>query len=319
MVNIKDNIICLENIVKDFRRSNFSASGKLRALSNINLNLGYGETLGIVGESGCGKSTLGKIIVSLEKQTEGKLYYKGIDLSSYSRNEFRIYRKEVQMIFQNISASLNPRKKIGSLLKTPMLINKIESIANIKNKVMSLLEEVGLDENTYYRWPSELSGGQQQRIGICRALSMKPKILVADEPTSALDVSVQAQIIRLLKQLKKEYGFSLIFISHDLAVVKNISDKVAVIYLGQIVEQAQTNELFSNPCHPYTKVLLSSIPTTNPNKKSERLKIDGEIKEVHDRKICPFYDRCFLKKDICGIKNPEFREVNDNHMVKCHI
>ncbi|MCL4416356.1 MAG: ABC transporter ATP-binding protein [Actinobacteria bacterium] len=319
MIKMQDNIVCLENIVKDFYRSSFSTGHALRALNNINLSLNYNETLGIVGESGCGKTTLGKIIVGLEKQTSGKIFYKGADVSSYKGNDFKIYRKEVQMIFQNISASLNPRKKIGSLLKTPMLINKIESNVKVKKRVMNLLGEVGLDEDIYYRWPSELSGGQQQRIGISRALSMKPKILVADEPTSALDVSVQAQIIRLLKQLKKEYGFSLIFISHDLAVVRNISDRVAVIYLGQIVEQAQTDELFDNPCHPYTKVLLSSVPTTNPNRKSERLKIDSELKQVYDKRLCPFHDRCFWKKDICGMEKPELREVNDKHLIRCHM
>ncbi len=314
------NILDIKNLTKEYKSFDIIENRVFKALSCVNFSIGYEETLGIVGESGCGKSTLGKIIVGLEPPTKGEIFYKGNNIKILDKKSYKIYRKEVQMIFQNISASLNPRKKILDILRTPMLINKIESTRTVDKKIDTLLDKVGLQKNIISRWSIELSGGQQQRVGIARSLSMEPKILVADEPTSALDVSVQAQIIKLLKKLNDEFGLSMLFISHDLAVVKNISDRVIVLYLGEIVEEAKTEELFKFPRHPYTKLLFSSIPTTNPNKKIEGLgdKIELNKSELLN-KGCVFYNRCFLRKEICLNNKPELIKITNTHYIKCHM
>lgn len=301
--------------------SGFLSREKLyvKAVDNISFDLYKGETLGLVGESGSGKSTAGRTILRLLEPTEGKIFYKNQDISEINGEKLRSWRKNIQMIFQDPYASLNPRLTVGEAIVEPILSHGLMNKKEAIEKTLDLLERVGLDKEYYYRFPHQFSGGQRQRIGIARALALDPEIIVADEPVSALDVSVQAQIINLFKDLQDESGYTYMFIAHDLNLVKYLSDRIAVMYLGEIVEICKKEELFSNPLHPYTQALISAIPVPNPRHKRERIILKGDIpSSVNPPKGCRFHNRCFKCMDICKKVEPEEKEI-DGHKVKCHL
>ncbi len=292
----------------------------IKAVDGINLTIKKGEILGLVGESGCGKSTLGRSILRLLEPTSGEVVFKGNDILSYDRLKMRSLRKEMQIIFQDAGASLNPRMTLGEILETPLDIYQLASGEQKKKKVKELLEIVGLNESYIHRFPHELSGGQKQRIGIARALAVNPDFLVCDEPVSALDVSVQSQILNLMKDLKKTFDLTYLFISHDLSVVNHLCDRVAVMYLGKIVEIADRDKLFNNPSHPYTKALLSAIPIPDPNLKRERIVLKGDVPNPLDPpKGCRFYNRCKYRMKQCETIDPEIDKLEKDHFVACHL
>ncbi|MEA1883081.1 MAG: ABC transporter ATP-binding protein [Thermotogota bacterium] len=290
------------------------------AVDDINFDLKNGETLGLAGESGCGKSTLGRTMLKLLEPTAGSIYFKDEDISKKSPKLMKPFRKKMQMIFQDPYASLNPRMTIGNIIAEPLIVHDIIKTKNERiKKVKKLLEDVGLQPNYYERYPSEFSGGQRQRVMIARVLATEPEIVIADEAVSALDVSIQSQILNLMCDLQDEYNLSYIFISHDLGVVKFISDRIAVMYLGKIVELAESNELYNNPLHPYTKVLLDSIPKLE-NKLSKKSNLTGEIPSAMDLPAgCRFEPRCEKRIKTCKMKAPELKEVSQNHFVSCHL
>lgn len=292
----------------------------IKAVDGINLTVKKGEILGLVGESGCGKSTLGRSILRLLEPTSGEVIFKGNDILSYDKLKVRSLRKEMQIIFQDAGASLNPRMTLGEILETPLDIFQIASGEEKKKRVKELLEIVGLNESYIHRFPHELSGGQKQRIGIARALAVNPDFLVCDEPVSALDVSVQSQILNLMKDLKKTFDLTYLFISHDLSVVNHLCDRVAVMYLGKIVELADRDKLFNNPSHPYTKALLSAIPIPDPNFKRERIVLEGDVPNPADPpKGCRFYNRCKYRMKQCETIDPAIEQLEDDHFVACHL
>lgn len=293
---------------------------QVKAVNNVSLAVNEGETYGLVGESGCGKSTTGRTILRLTDPTSGEAIYKGKDIFQLSGKELLQMRKDIQMVFQDPYSSLNPRKRIGSALEEPLRIHSIGNKKNHVEMVMDILLRVGLQYEHYYRYPHELSGGQRQRIGIARALIVNPKILICDEPVSALDVSVQSQIINLLNDLQKTLDLTLIFIAHDISVVRYISDRIGVMYLGHIVEESDTDSLFENPLHPYTQALLSAIPTTNPKNKRERIIIEGELPSpISPPSGCVFHTRCPFAMEKCKTVMPERKIVNDKQSVVCHL
>ncbi len=300
----------------------FHSKVPLYALNNVTFNLEEGEILGIVGESGCGKSTLGKTILRLlNTKTEGKIIYKGNDLINLNEKELKKYRKEIQIIFQDPLASLNPKMIIKDIIAEPLTVFYPElSKKEVEEKVFNIMEKVGLSASVAERYPHEFSGGQCQRIGIARAMIVEPKLLVCDEAVSALDVSIKAQIINLLLDLKQEYKMSIIFISHDLSLVKYISDRILVFYLGYLVEYGTSNSLYENPLHPYTEALISSIPSLD-NKK-QRIILSGDIPSPLElQKGCPFVSRCIYAKDRCKIEKPVLKTLENNqgfnHSVSC--
>ncbi|MDF0728615.1 dipeptide ABC transporter ATP-binding protein [Cytobacillus sp. S13-E01] len=297
--------------------------GQVKAVDGISLKINKGETIGIVGESGCGKSTAGRTIIRLYEPTEGQIIFKGKDISHMSENELRkTVRKDIQMIFQDPFATLNPRKTLRSIIKEPMVTHNLYANKERDEKVQELLETVGLNASFINRYPHEFSGGQRQRIGIARALALKPEMIIADEAVSALDVSIQAQIINLMQDLQKDFGLTYIFISHDLSVVRHISDRVGVMYLGKMMELAPKESLYANPLHPYTQALLSAVPV--PRKKGtikrERIVLKGELPSpANPPSGCVFHTRCPAATDICRQLIPEFREVENEHFVACHL
>ncbi len=293
----------------------------VKAVDDISFAVKEGETLGLVGESGCGKSTTGRTILRLLEATEGEVLFEGRDVMGLNKTELRELRRDMQIIFQDPYASLNPRMTVADIVGEPLDIHNLaKNKKERNNKVKEILENVGLGEEYMNRYPHEFSGGQRQRIGVARALAVDPKLIIADEPVSALDVSVQAQVVNLMQDLQKEFGLTYLFIAHDLSVVKHISDRVAVMYLGKIVELADKKELFRNPIHPYTQSLLSAIPEADPKKKKERIILEGDVPSPVDPPSgCRFHPRCPKAFDKCPVIEPEFKEYGDGHYAACHL
>ena len=294
---------------------------RVRAVDGVSFTLREGETLGLVGESGCGKSTLCRAILQLTTPTSGSVRFAGEELVGRSRRDLRAMRRQMQMIFQDPFASLNPRKRVGQIVGDPLALHGIASGAELKRRVQDLLDRVGLNAEHYNRFPHEFSGGQRQRIGIARALALRPKLIVADEPVSALDVSVQAQIINLLEDVQDEFGLSYLFVAHDLGVVRHVSDRIAVMYLGKIVENSGADELYDKPIHPYTNALLSAVPIPDPKRNSarERLVLEGDVPSPIDPPPgCRFHTRCPWCTDICRSDEPDLIEHRPEHSAACH-
>jgi len=295
--------------------------GYVRAVDDISFFIRRGETFGLVGESGCGKTTVGRTILQLYRPTAGKVYFDGIDLTTLKGEELRKMRRRMQIIFQDPYASLNPRMTVGDIIGEPLEIHGIAKGKEKRERVMELLQIVGLNPYFINRYPHEFSGGQRQRIGIARALAMYPDFIVCDEPISALDVSIQAQIINLLEELQAKFGLTYLFIAHDLAVVRHISDRVAVMYLGKIVELTDRDTLYTNPLHPYTQALLSAVPIPDPvvEERRRRIILKGEIPSPDNPPSgCRFHTRCPVVMDICKEVEPEFKDVGGGHWVACH-
>ncbi|MEG0773239.1 dipeptide ABC transporter ATP-binding protein [Clostridium sp.] len=306
----------VKNLKKYFEVSN----GLLSAVDNVSFSIKEGETLGIVGESGCGKSTLGRAIIRLHEPTAGRVLFNGMDITSFNKEEMRQMRKHMQIIFQDPYASLNPRFTISQIIEEPLKLHKVyKSEGERKQKVEELMELVGLSKRMYNCYPHEFDGGRRQRVVIARALSINPKFIVCDEPVSALDVSVQAQIINLMMELQERLGLTYIFISHDLSVVKHISDNVGVMYLGQLIEKGSKKHIFKKPLHPYTIALLSAIPSMNIKNKKEKIILKGEISSpINPKPGCRFAARCPFVQEQCKIKDPELLQVEEDHFVACY-
>ena len=291
-----------------------------RAVNNVDLTIMQGETLGLVGESGCGKSTLGRCIARLYKPTAGKIHYQGADLASLGQKALLPYRRDIQMIFQDPMESLNARHTVQEILEEPLVIHGIGSASDRRKEVNRLLDLVGLPKRSATRFPFEFSGGQRQRIGIARAIALRPKLIICDEPVSALDVSIQSQILNLLLDLQSEFGLAYLLIAHDLAVVKHISDRIAIMYLGQIVETASGDTVYQDPRHPYTQSLISAIPVPDPTMKKERIILSGDVPSpIAPPSGCHFHPRCPACFEPCAEMAPELRETTTEHSVRCHL
>ena len=310
------NILEARDLVKHFPIE--GSDDVLRAVDGVTFGIRRGETLGLVGESGCGKTTVGRCILRLYEPTSGRIVFESIDITHASNREMRDLRRDMQIIFQDPYSSLNPRLSILSIVSEPMTIHGVANKSERRDRVAELLTKVGLDPSYMNRYPHEFSGGQRQRIGIARALALEPKLIVCDEPVSALDVSVQAQVVNLLQDLQSELGLTYLFISHGLAVVEHISNRVAVMYLGKIVEIADSAELYSNPLHPYTKALLSAIPVPDPKQKRDRIVLTGDVPTPIDPPSgCRFRTRCPWAIDDCAKLVPELREIRPGHTAAC--
>ncbi len=308
---MSNEILSVKNISKIYESSGggFGRKNKVSALDGVSFNLAQGETLGIVGESGCGKSTLGRIISRLDSPTSGEIIYKGNDIAKKSLAAMRPLRKEIQFIFQDPYASLNPRRQIGAIIEEPMRIHGVSKDER-RARAHELLEKVGLDKNSYEKYPHEFSGGQRQRVVIARALTLKPELIIADEPVSALDVSIQAQVLNLFKELQDEMKLTYVFVAHDLGVVRHISDRIAVMYLGKIVELGSVEEIYNNPQHPYTKALLSANPRIDQSAQSTRQILTGDIPSPLNRPSgCSFHTRCPIAVAECSTREPELRRI----------
>lgn len=292
----------------------------IKAVDGVSFEIFPGETLGLVGESGCGKSTTGRCILALEKPSSGQVIFAGKDLFELKKKELRMVRKEMQIVFQDPYGSLNPRMTVGEIIGEALTIHNIASGRQKAEMVESLLEAVGLNRFHARRYPHEFSGGQRQRIGIARALATRPKLVVCDEPVSALDVSVQSQILNLLKDLQEDFGLTYLFVAHNLGVVQHISDRVGVMYLGRLVELARSDELYSNPLHPYTAALLSAIPIPDPDVRTERIVLQGDVPSaLNPPSGCNFHPRCPRASTQCKEERPEWREISPGHFVACHL
>ncbi|MFC3575819.1 ABC transporter ATP-binding protein [Streptomyces yaanensis] len=298
--------------------------GAVQAVDGLDFQVAEGESLGLVGESGCGKSTTGRMITRLLEPTGGKILYRGQDITHANRKQLAPVRSEIQMIFQDPYASLNPRQTVGKIISGPMEINGINPAGGVEKRVRELLEIVGLNPEHFNRFPHEFSGGQRQRIGVARALALEPKLIVADEPVSALDVSIQAQVVNLLQELQKDLGIAFVFIAHDLAIVRHFSQRVAVMYLGKIVEIADREDLYGNPRHPYTRALLSAVPeaTVEDTPSRERIRLTGDVPSpLNPPSGCHFRTRCWKATDKCATEEPPLVQVEGNkagHLTACH-
>jgi oligopeptide transport system ATP-binding protein len=320
-----ETLLRVDNLVKYFpiyqgviRRQ----VGAVHAVDGVSFDIYKGETLGLVGESGCGKSTTGRTILRLYKPTDGHVYYDGTDLASLSEREMRKMRRKLQIIFQDPYASLNPRMTVADIVGEPLIVHKVANGKEVNERVQELLALVGLNPAFADRYPHEFSGGQRQRIGVARALALQPDLIICDEPVSALDVSIQAQVINLLEDLQKQFGLTYLFIAHDLSVVRHISDRVAVMYLGVIVELAERNELYDHPLHPYSQALLSAVPIPDPiaEERRQRIILEGDVPSpVNPPSGCRFRTRCPIAEAICTEQKPEWREVKPGHFVACHL
>lgn len=294
--------------------------GVVKAVDDVSFTVKKGETLGLVGESGCGKSTTGRSILRLIEPTAGEILFEGKNVSSMKADELRKIRRDMQIVFQDPFASLNPRHNVEKIMEEPLIVHGIGSSAERKKKVHEMLEVVGLSSYHAKRFPHQFSGGQRQRIGIARALMLNPKLIVADEPVSALDVSIQSQVLNLMQDLQKEMGLTYLFIAHDLSVVRHISDRVGVMYLGRMVELTTSEQLYANPLHPYTQALLSAVPTPDPEAKRERIILQGDLPSpANPPSGCTFHTRCPHVNDVCRSVRPEFRDAGDGHFVACHL
>lgn len=313
---MSDTILEVKNLTKHFK----TKRGMLHAVDGIDFSIERGQTLGLVGESGCGKSTVGRTLLRLLEPTAGEIIFEGKNITKFNSNKLRHVRKDMQLIFQDPYSSLDPRKTVNQIISEPIAANKIlKSSDEIHARVAELMSTVGLTARLFNTYPHELDGGRRQRIGIARALAMEPKFIVCDEPVSALDVSIQAQILNLLKELQAEFNLSYIFITHDLSVVNHFSDEIAVMYLGKIVEKAPAEQLFENPLHPYTQALLSAIPIPELGVKKERILIKGEITSpINPPEECRFKKRCHYAFDKCD-KHPDLIEISPGHHVSCHL
>ncbi|MEW5938270.1 MAG: dipeptide ABC transporter ATP-binding protein [Chloroflexota bacterium] len=296
--------------------------GAVRAVDGVSFDVKKGETLGLVGESGCGKSTTGRAILQLYKPTAGKVEYEGKDLVQLKREPMRQMRRKMQMIFQDPYASLNPRMTVGQLVGEPLMVHNVATGEEINKRVEQLLDLVKLNPAFASRYPHEFSGGQRQRIGVARALALNPSFIICDEPISALDVSIQAQVVNLLEELQEQFGLTYLFIAHDLSMVRHISDRVAVMYLGVIMELTTRDELYSNPLHPYTQALLSAVPIPDPiaDSKRKRVILEGDVPSpINPPSGCRFRTRCPIAQALCAESRPEFRELRPGHFVACHL
>ncbi|MBK7709115.1 MAG: dipeptide ABC transporter ATP-binding protein [Acidobacteria bacterium] len=312
----KHELVRVTDLVKHFPVED--SDDLVRAVDGVSFDILAGETLGLVGESGCGKSTVGRCLLRLHEPTSGEVFFEGKSITHLPHDQMQALRRELQIIFQDPYASLNPRLSIFATVSEPLLIHKIGNKNDRREKVADLLRKVGLDPDYMNRYPHEFSGGQRQRIGIARALALNPKLIIADEPVSALDVSVQAQVVNLLQDLQAEFGLTYLFISHGLAVVEHISNRVAVMYLGKIVEIADAKELYELPLHPYTKALLSAIPIPDPKQKRERIVLEGDVPTpINPPSGCRFRTRCPIATDECARVEPELREISPGHFAAC--
>ncbi len=292
----------------------------LKAVNDVSFKVKKGTTIGVVGESGCGKTTLGRTVLRLYDPDGGKIVFNGDDITKLKRKDMRKYRTRIQLIFQDPYSSLPPRMTVGSIIGEAVKVHNIVPKSEVSEYVRSIMDRCGLRPQFYDRYPHEFSGGQRQRICIARALAVKPELIICDEPVSALDVSIQAQIINLLKDLQEKMGLTYVFISHDLSVVKYITDQILVMYLGNVMELAETDEIFDNPLHPYTQALFSAVPVPDPDVKMQRVALEGDIPSpVNPPKGCKFHTRCSKCMDACRFIVPEYKEVRENHFVACHL
>ncbi len=322
--NTKAPILTVSHLKKYFPlKSSFLSKEKayVKAVDDVSFELYRGETLGIVGESGCGKSTMGRSILRLIEPTEGEVLFENRNFLSLKGTELRKARSRMQMMFQDPYASLNPHMTIGEIIAEPLLIQKTYKTSDeVREHVLKTMEVVGLNTKYYNRYPHEFSGGQRQRIGIARAIVMHPELIVCDEPVSALDVSIQSQVINLMRSLQKSMGMAYIFISHDLSVIKHISDRVLVMYLGQVMEVADKHDLYENPMHPYTRALLSAIPLPDRKTKRKKIILQGDLPSpANPPSGCVFHTRCYMAQDICSSQKPELKDYGNGHMCACHF
>jgi oligopeptide transport system ATP-binding protein len=325
-MNDKKPLVRVENLTKHFpitRGLIFQKQvGAVQAVDGLNFEIYQGETFGMVGESGCGKSTTGRAILQLHKPTAGKVFYEDTELTTATPQTMQHMRRNMQIIFQDPYASLNPRMTVGNIIAEPLDVHNIGTNEERRERVQDLLRLVGLNPYFVNRYPHEFSGGQRQRIGVARALALEPKFIVCDEPISALDVSIQAQVVNLLEKLQDELGLTYLFIAHDLSMVRHISNRVSVMYLGKMVELATRDELYANPLHPYTQALLSAVPIPDPVKESKRKRIilEGDVPSpINPPSGCHFHPRCPIAAEICSQADPEWREVSTGHWVACHL
>ena len=320
MVN---NLVEVKDLVKHFpiRGGIFLKEvASVKAVDHVSLTIREGETLGLVGESGCGKTTLGRLILRLEEPSSGKVLFQGKNILSFDKEKLRSLRKDMQIIFQDPFSSLNPRKTVSHIIGEPLLVHGLRRRWEREERVLELLRVVGLRREHMRRYPHQFSGGQRQRIGVARALALRPKLIICDEAVSALDVSIQAQVINLLKDLQEEFGLTYLFISHDLAVVEHVSDRLAVMYLGKIVELAASSTIYRSPLHPYTQALLSASPIPDPTSRRNRIILRGDVPSPIDPPSgCHFHTRCIYAEEICSQQKPQLKEVGKNHLTACHF